>query len=335
MKDLRDLKDLQREGEREQERGRARTGEREREQSRVPTNRTVRERGGESNHVWQPTREFVLVLGQEPRVLLVFHLQRYYDTESVCKVILHSKFQYKSFNWSPIMKDKLTDVCGIWLLRNNFIKTKILYKQRSVILRPRTRTPRPPRFLPAERDRVLYWQPTGPNPLNRRDDFSSPVLRHLRLNSVLQVALYLPSYTCKERERAQSCVTTNRSQTNMAHVSQLLPVASNKKSSRRFKLFHICSEAATTTPDMYTFSAGDPDLIAASIYDRYSVGPSIQPIYTKLFLRWQEWPWYAVNFIKPEHSLYMLVWMRFFFQNLARKITTDLDVARSIQAFVQ
>jgi hypothetical protein len=51
MKDLRDLKDLQREGEREQERGRARTGEREREQSRVPTNRTVRERGGESNHV--------------------------------------------------------------------------------------------------------------------------------------------------------------------------------------------------------------------------------------------------------------------------------------------
>jgi len=43
------------------------------------------------------------------------------------------------------------------------------------------------------RERVLYWQPTGPNPHNHRDDFSRPALRHGSLNSLFQVALYLPS----------------------------------------------------------------------------------------------------------------------------------------------
>ena len=32
------------------------------------------------------------------------------------------------------------------------------------------------------RERVLYCQPTGPNPLNHRDDFSRPALRHGSLN---------------------------------------------------------------------------------------------------------------------------------------------------------
>ena len=51
----------------------------------------------------------------------------------------------------------------------------------------------------SERERVLYWQPTGPNPLNHRDDFrddfSRPALRHGSLNSLFQVALHLPSST--------------------------------------------------------------------------------------------------------------------------------------------
>ena len=44
-----------------------------------------------------------------------------------------------------------------------------------------------------QRGKVLYWQPTGPNPLNHRDDFSGPALRHGSLNSLFQVTLYLPS----------------------------------------------------------------------------------------------------------------------------------------------
>ena len=41
------------------------------------------------------------------------------------------------------------------------------------------------------RERVidfLYWQPTGPNPLDHRDDFSRPALRHGSSNSLFQVA---------------------------------------------------------------------------------------------------------------------------------------------------
>ena len=49
------------------------------------------------------------------------------------------------------------------------------------------------RDLGQVRERVPYWQPTGPNPLNHRDDFSRPALRHGSLNFLLQVALYLPS----------------------------------------------------------------------------------------------------------------------------------------------
>ena len=45
-----------------------------------------------------------------------------------------------------------------------------------------------------ERERVLYWQPTGPNPLHHRDDFVRPALRHGSLHSLLQVAFYLPNF---------------------------------------------------------------------------------------------------------------------------------------------
>ena len=61
----------------------------------------------------------------------------------------------------------------------------------------------PAKFTFSNRERVLYWQPTGPNPLNHRDEFSRPVLRHGTLDSLLQVAWYLPSeneklkLTCK------------------------------------------------------------------------------------------------------------------------------------------
>ena len=34
-----------------------------------------------------------------------------------------------------------------------------------------------------QRERVLDWQPTGPNPLDHRDDYSRPALRHGSLNS--------------------------------------------------------------------------------------------------------------------------------------------------------
>ena len=43
------------------------------------------------------------------------------------------------------------------------------------------------------RERLLSRQPTVPNPLNNSDDFSRPSLRHESLNSLFQVALYLPS----------------------------------------------------------------------------------------------------------------------------------------------
>ena len=42
------------------------------------------------------------------------------------------------------------------------------------------------------RERVHFRQRTGPNPLNHRDDFSRPALRRDYLNSLLQVAVYLP-----------------------------------------------------------------------------------------------------------------------------------------------
>jgi hypothetical protein len=44
-----------------------------------------------------------------------------------------------------------------------------------------------------DRERVLYLQPTGPNPHNLRDGFSRPALRHGSLISLFQVAACLPS----------------------------------------------------------------------------------------------------------------------------------------------
>ena len=43
-------------------------------------------------------------------------------------------------------------------------------------------------------ERVLHRKLTGPNPLNHRDDLSRPALRHGSVNSLFQVALYLPSW---------------------------------------------------------------------------------------------------------------------------------------------
>jgi len=43
------------------------------------------------------------------------------------------------------------------------------------------------------RETVLYRQPAGPNPLNHQNNFSAPALRHRSLNSLFQVASYLPS----------------------------------------------------------------------------------------------------------------------------------------------
>ena len=40
---------------------------------------------------------------------------------------------------------------------------------------------REPSYPPC-RERVLYWYPTGPNPLNHLDDFSRPALLHWSLN---------------------------------------------------------------------------------------------------------------------------------------------------------
>jgi len=34
-----------------------------------------------------------------------------------------------------------------------------------------------------DRERILHWQPTGPNPLNNRDGLSGPALRHGSLKS--------------------------------------------------------------------------------------------------------------------------------------------------------
>jgi hypothetical protein len=45
----------------------------------------------------------------------------------------------------------------------------------------------------AATERLIHWQPTGPNPLHHRDDFSRPARRHGSLISLLQVAKYPPS----------------------------------------------------------------------------------------------------------------------------------------------
>ena len=48
--------------------------------------------------------------------------------------------------------------------------------------------------LQRERERVLYWQPSGPNSLNHRDDLSRLAVRHRNFDSLFQVAVNLLSY---------------------------------------------------------------------------------------------------------------------------------------------
>ena len=69
------------------------------------------------------------------------------------------------------------------------------------------------------RERVLYWQPTGPNPLNHRDDFSGPAWRHGSLKSPFQVAFYLPSW--QTSLILQCCSHTTRWRTNLSSKGNL------------------------------------------------------------------------------------------------------------------
>ena len=45
---------------------------------------------------------------------------------------------------------------------------------------------------PLDRERVLYWQPTGPNLLSHRDDWVDRPRRNGNLNSLVQAALHPP-----------------------------------------------------------------------------------------------------------------------------------------------
>ena len=51
-----------------------------------------------------------------------------------------------------------------------------------------TAPPRPSSRLQCARKRVLHRQPTGPNPVNHRDDLIGPALRHGSLNPLCQCA---------------------------------------------------------------------------------------------------------------------------------------------------
>ena len=51
----------------------------------------------------------------------------------------------------------------------------------------------------AQRERVLHWQPTGPNQLTHRDYVSKPALRHGSLNSLFQTTN--PHGRCRGRCR--------------------------------------------------------------------------------------------------------------------------------------
>ena len=55
---------------------------------------------------------------------------------------------------------------------------------------PRLPAPLPRGWTVSIKERVFNQQPAGPNPLNHRDDFSGPALRHESLNSLC--VQYLP-----------------------------------------------------------------------------------------------------------------------------------------------
>jgi len=57
--------------------------------------------------------------------------------------------------------------------------------------------PQEPVCVSGERDFLF----TGPNPLNHRDAFSGSAVRHGTLNSLFQVAVYLPSSVCSKIDR--------------------------------------------------------------------------------------------------------------------------------------
>ena len=65
-------------------------------------------------------------------------------------------------------------------------------RDQGCLLPPVQRFLLPGSVLSQERKRLLYRQPTGPNPLHHRDDFSRPALRHGSLNIPFRVDFYLP-----------------------------------------------------------------------------------------------------------------------------------------------
>ena len=81
-----------------------------------------------------------------------------------------------------------------------------------------------------ERERFLYWQPTGPNPFNHRDGFSRPALYHGSLNLLLQAALYLlpAPETRKTKTEPETVNPTSKHWTRNADYLSLTP-----KSARR------------------------------------------------------------------------------------------------------
>ena len=113
------------------------------------------------------------------------------------KLLCQRQFLHKSLNILFVLvtiKDKLTDLRGNGLLQNDLINT--LCEIRSVNSRG-TLTPFAPRG-----ERVFYWQPTGPDPPHHVSDvFGGPASRHVSLNSLFQVPLYLPFTWCAGRVR--------------------------------------------------------------------------------------------------------------------------------------
>ena len=130
---------------------------------------------------------------------LGFDLQKRVFLKSSCK----SRFLNNSVNLSfisVIAKYEYTDLWGSRHLqkdlKNTLCEIRLAhgpgrqYRCHLVISPIRTKNHKP---RTEGRERVIYWQPTGPNPLHHRDGFSRPALRHRSLNSLFQVALYLPS----------------------------------------------------------------------------------------------------------------------------------------------
>jgi len=70
-----------------------------------------------------------------------------------------------------------------------------------------------------EKDRFLYWQPTGPNPLNHRDGFSRPALRHGSLNPRFPGSL--TSTFLRRNDISRSCVQNDEGDKEQSYMKIL------------------------------------------------------------------------------------------------------------------